>query len=163
MGEVRWVSSPIGSVALDDRTYPVVFVTWIGVADAATLRPFFEWNGQILRRAVKERRTFSMITDATRAGRPDAAARSIIAELTKQMQRTHADADVYRVVGPIVVDNPLVRGALTAVGWIMGTSLDAEYADSCPAAIALVQKRFAERGADWPVGLTARGYVPARR
>ncbi len=163
MGEVRWVSSPIGSVALDDRTFPVVFVTWIGVADAATLRPFFEWNAQILRRAVKERRPFSMITDATLAGRPDAAARSIIAELTQQMQRNHADADPYRVLGPIVVDNPLVRGALTAVGWIMGNGLEVEYADSCPSAITLVQKRFEDRKADWPTGLTARGYVPARR
>ena len=163
MGELRWVSSGGSSVALDDRTYPVVIATWIGVADAVTLRAFFDWNNEIVARATRERRVFSMITDATRAGRPDAAARSLIAELTEQMQRDHKDADAYRVAGPVVVDNPLVRGALTAVGWIMRSGLETQYSESCAAAIAYVQKRFADRGASWPEGLTPTGYVPARR
>ncbi len=162
MGEIRWVTSTSGSVALDDRTYPVVFATWIGSADAATLRAFFSWNDALLRRVTSERRTFTMITDATRAQRPDAAARSIIAELTQQMRRDHVASEPFRVVGPVVLDNPLVRGALTAVGWIMGTSLDTEYAPSCVEAITLVQQRFSARGAAWPEGLTATGYVPAR-
>jgi hypothetical protein len=163
MGELRWVSSTGGSVALDDRTYPVVFATWIGSADATTLRGFFDWNTEILRRATREKRVFSMITDATRANRPDAAARAMIAELTKDMQVKHADSDAYRVVGPVVVDNPLVRGALTAVGWIMGTNFETEYADSCASAITIVQKRFVARGAPWPAELTPTGYTPARR
>lgn len=163
MGEIRWVTSAAGAVALDDRTYPVMFGTWVGVAEAATLRAFFAWNDELLRRAARERRVFTLITDATRAGRPDAAARAIVADLTKAMQRDHVAAEAFRVVGPVVVDNPLVRGALTAVGWIMGTSLDTEYSDSCAAAIALVQRRFTERGAPWPEGLTPNGYVPARR
>lgn len=163
MPELRWVESTAGSVALDDRTYPVVFATWVGAADEKTLRAFFAWNDEILRRATREQRVFSMITDATRAGRPDAAARALIAELTKKMQQDHVAADPYRVVGPVVVDNPLVRGALTAVGWIMGTNLETEYAESCEAAIRTVQARFETRGARWPAGLTPSGYVPARR
>jgi len=163
MGELRWVTSTGGSVALDDRTFPVVFATWVAAAEAPTLRAFFEWNGRVLERAVRERRAFSLITDATRAAGPDAAARAMIAELTAQMQRDHPAADKYRVVGPVVVSNPIIRGALTAVGWIMGTNLETEYSESCAAAITLVQARFAERGAQWPEGLTPQGYVPARR
>lgn len=163
MPELRWVTSPGGSIALDDRTYPVVFATWVGSAEAPTIRAFFEWNTAVLQRAVREKRVFSMITDATRADRPDAAARALIAELTSEMRRKHVDAEAFRIVGPVVVDNPLVRGALTAVGWIMGTSLDTEYADTCASAISLVQRRFADRGASWPAGLTPTGYQQARR
>jgi hypothetical protein len=163
MGELRWVNSTTGSVGLDDRTYPVVFATWVAAADATTLRAFFAWNDEILKRAKKERRVFSMITDATRAAGPDAAARALIAELTKEMQRKHPEIDALRIVGPVVVDNALVRGALTAVGWIMGTSLETEYAASCADAIALVKSRFEQRGAAWPDALDAKKYVPARR
>lgn len=163
MGELRWVTSGAGAVALDDRHYPVVIATWEGPADAVTLGTFFDWNDDVLRRAIQDRRHFSLITDAARAERPDAAARAIIAERTQRMQRERADADPYRIVGPVVLDNPLVRGALTAVGWLMGTSLDTEYAPSCAAAIATVRDRFASKGAPWPASLDPKRYVPARR
>jgi hypothetical protein len=163
MGELRWATSPNGSVALDDRTFPVLFTTFVGGADATTLRAFFAWNDAFLARAEREKRVFSLITDASVARPPDANARALIAELTKKMQRDHQAADALRVQGPVVIDNPLIRGALTAVGWIMGTSLETEYADSCEAAITLVQQRFVARGAPWPAGLTPKSYVPARR
>jgi hypothetical protein len=163
MNELRWVSSPNGSVALDDRTYPVLFTTFVGASDHTTLRAFFDWNDAFLARAEREKKMFTMITDASVASAPDANARVLIAELTKKMQRDHPAADALRIPGPVVIDNPLIRGALTAVGWIMGTSLETEYADSCEAAITIVKQRFEARGAAWPVGLTPKGYVPARR
>lgn len=163
MGEIRWVTSGVGAVALDDRHYPVVLATWEGPASATTLGAFFDWNDDVLRRAIAEKRHFSLITDAARAARPDAAARAIIAERTQRMQRERAAADPYRIVGPVVLEDPLVRGALTAVGWIMGTSLETEYAASCEEAIALVRGRFAAKGAAWPASLDPARYVPARR
>lgn len=163
MAELRWVTTPTGSVALDDRTYPVVFATWIGASDAESIQAFFDWNDAVLRRVAADRRVFTLVTDATLASRPDPAARALIAERTARMTREHTTVEAFRVTGPIVIENPLVRGALTAIEWVLGTSMNAEYVDTCATAIASARRGFEKRGAPWPAGLTPDGYVPARR
>lgn len=162
MGELRWVESQKGALGLDDRAFPVFFATWIGDADEASIRAFFAWNNRQLERALAERTPFSLITDAISAERPDAPARALIAELTREMGRTHGAAEPLRTGSIVVLENPFVRGALTAVGWLMG-GMETEYAPTCAEAIKRTEARFRERGARWPVGLTASGYQRARK
>jgi hypothetical protein len=162
MAELRWVEGQKGALALDDRTFPVVFATWIGHSDESLIRAFYAWNDEQLKRVTREKCAFALITDAILAERPEAPVRSLIADLTREMQRTHAVAETYRTGSIVVLESALVRGALTAVGWLMG-GMQTEYAPACAEAIQRIEARFRERGAPWPRGLTATSYQRAKR
>src|SRR5687768_13462427 len=97
MAELRWVESPKGAVALDDRTFPVLFATWTGHAEEKTVRAFYAWNDVQLKRVTAEGAVFSLITDAIAAERPDAAIRALLAELTRSMQQAHPAVEALRV------------------------------------------------------------------
>jgi hypothetical protein len=162
MGELRWVESTKGAVALDDRAFPVLFVTWAGWADDKTVRAFFTWNEAQLTRVVSERVAYAMINDAIDAERPDAPTRALLAELTTKLQKEHARSEPYNASSVLVIESPVVRGAITAIGWLMG-GLDVECAPTCAVAIERTQERFRARAAPWPMGLTATGYRRAKR
>jgi hypothetical protein len=162
MGELRWVESTRGSLALDDRAFPVLFATWVGHADEKTVRAFYAWNDVQLKRVALERTAFALITDAVAAERPDAPVRALLAELTRAMQKDHPTAETFRASSIVVLESPFVRGALTAVGWLMG-GMETEYAPTCAEALQRSESRFRDRGAKWPVGLTPSGYVRATK
>jgi hypothetical protein len=161
MAEVRWVTSGASALALDDRTFPVVFATWIGAPDTTLIRAFFAWNDAVLARVAQEHTVFVLISDGTAAARPDAAGRLLIADLTREMAKSHSAVEPLRAASLVVLDNPLVRGAMTAIGWLMG-GMHNDYAASCAAAITFARERFEARGANWPAGLTPESYVPLR-
>lgn len=149
-------------MAVDDRTYPVLFATWVGHSSLETMRAFYEWNDTQLKRVVADNVRFALITDAIDAERPNAPVRQMIADKTKEMQRTHVKAEALRTSSIVVVENPFVRGALTAVGWLMG-GMETEYAANLPEAITRTEGYFRAKSASWPVGLTPNGYRRAKR
>lgn len=163
MSELRWVESGSSAIALDATWYPVLFTTWFGTANDRTIREYFDWTNAQLRRIEKEQRAYSMIVDADSADRPAPQIRSLLAELTAEQTRVHAAARAMRVGTFVVMTNPMLRGALTAIQWLTASRIETEYAPSCAQAITLTEERLVARGSALPTGLSSAAYRRPRR
>ncbi len=147
-----------GSLVFDERYYPVLVATWQGSATAGAIEHYFLHNDRNLRIAIASGQHFAMINDAAKAARPDAQARALIAKYTQRMKDELGAADALRAANFVVVTNALVRGALTAIGWIVG-GMDHEYASSVEDALERSRALLAARGVSWPEDLSPSGYA----
>ena len=99
----------------DARHFPLVVITWFGEMNEATYRQFHDWMCSVVERAQAEGTKVAMVNDARNARRPPPTVRKYIAELTDSMV---GEFEAYSVDNFIVIDNALVRGALTAMQWL---------------------------------------------
>lgn len=100
------------TVFLDDDHLPILIVTWVGAATVANIKRFYAWGSERAATASADGKLLVMINDALDAGRPGPEARNAFAK--------HQMASDVVIASPVVITNPLVRGAMTAVGWLLG-------------------------------------------
>lgn len=95
--------------------------TWIGRASIRTIDAYYDELEAIVNRGVP----YVLITDASRAGVPGADVRAQIGVRHKALEPRMQPLNLGNVV---VVQSPLLRGALTALTWIIPSLTDIEYA-----------------------------------
>jgi hypothetical protein len=116
--------------AFDTTYFPLVVVRSPERVDEDAVRGMFESIDGLYR--ARQRYAFVMDTRATRE-LPSAKARKLLGEVTKA---TSAEARQWCVGVAIVVDSPLVRGVLTAVGWIVTPATPTVHVPTLPEAVA---------------------------
>ena len=151
---MKVLKGPEGSITLDGRYHPVAIATWDGQADEASIRKFFEWNAEVVRMAA-DAGGYILITDATTAKRPPPNSRRLIAELTNAIDES---ANQLSLANYVVLTNPLVRGALTAIQWISAQPGDITYVDTCDEAIKRSIETLKAAGMPVPEGLNPAAY-----
>ncbi len=149
-------------VIVDERYYPIMITTWIGNASKEAVDWFFVHNDRELARVIKEGQVHAMLTDACAASRPDATARSQIAAKTNEVKARYPEADALRAVSFVVLTNALIRGALTAVGWLVG-GMDHEYTSTMEEALLKTKAAFETKKVPWPAGLDPSRYSVSAR
>jgi hypothetical protein len=157
-----WLEGSAGDgVMVDDTYFPVVVSTWFGAATEPAVRAYFAWLHRVLGRAQAGRvPALVNITDAGPAGNPSPDVRRLIAELTVGWEK--AGADQLHVTSYVVVESAVIRGVLTALGWLHG-DMKAENLASCSQAIERALADLAAAGVSPPVGLDpARWRRPGR-
>lgn len=104
-------------VVFDDSLSPILIATWWGQATDTTIDAFHAWVGRHVEAARVRGEKLALINDSIDAERPTPEGR-------RKFIATTLDASVL-IALPTVVTNPLVRGAMTAVGWVLGERMKA--------------------------------------
>lgn len=132
-----------GAVFLDDEHFPFLVVSWVGVGVVDHAKAYVEWAARMADRADPDT-TLMIINDATRAGRPGPEFRKFFSDF---LGTPHGQALLTTDnLTLVVLDNPLVRGALTAVGWMAPAVRKMRVTSSLKAAFVAASEESARRG-----------------
>jgi hypothetical protein len=99
------------SIEVDETRFPLVVVTFVGVATDAEFEAYLERMSDVMAR----REVTATVLDASRAGPTPPKQRARQADWIK------ANADVlrrYSAGSAFVITSPLIRGLLTAILWL---------------------------------------------
>jgi hypothetical protein len=141
MPEVR--QSARGAIVIDDRYAPLIITTFLGETDLVLGKWFEEAHKKIiLNHGVQGRRVLS-IADATLAVKPTPDMRRFWAELSDRTTPTMKEATLATF---LVVSNPLIRGAITAISWMSPSLRDLESFATIDLAIREAFQRLARAG-----------------
>lgn len=120
------------SVTIDTTRFPLLISDWVGAPSPGLVEQYYTAYVSLLNELAADGRRCVMLTTTEKAARPSADARERIAKLTDE----HAALIQSIVVAnAVVLTNPLIRGAMTAISWMNPTvrvpylsSLEAGYA-----------------------------------
>ena len=95
---------------LDDRLAPIMVSTWDGPASLANVRRFQDWAEAAAEQATGQGRPAIFVTNVLSAGIPTTEVRKAFSDrvLTTDFRNY------------VIVTSSVVRGAMTAVRWLMG-------------------------------------------
>lgn len=102
-------------IVIDDRYLPFLIATFYGKTDVVAGQWHLGAQNEIVLNAAKNGHRVISISDATHAERPDPDARKFWADSTRNEPSAVRDATLARF---IVVDSAVIRGAITAIGWL---------------------------------------------
>lgn len=146
-----------GLVLHDARYSPVLISTWIGRSDLDAAR----WHASIERAAVtaavRSGTRVVSISDATRAERPAPEVRKFWAEHVDSNPAELSDANLATFV---VVASPLMRGVMTAIGWMSERARAIESFPSLAVAVEAALERLDEHGIPRPAELSTEYRAP---
>lgn len=154
-GTVLMVDGPT-SVIIDERTRPLVVTTWFGEATERIVDEYFDWFAARLARGRASRERLVLLNDTFAIERPTPVVRKRLAERTKAQSQTDMRAVVVGSV--IVIENALVRGAVTALGWILPTLADSTFVASIDEAMDASLALLAKDGLQPPAGFSRASY-----
>ena len=103
------------AVVIDERSWPLVTNTWFGASTEPLVEQFFRHTDGQLDRAKARREKIVMIADTYAASPPSARVRRRITELTSAQGPRSIPLVL---VSLTVIENVLIRGAVTALSWI---------------------------------------------
>lgn len=150
----RWIQGSSGdSIALDDAYFPIIVATWFGAATESAVRAYFSWLHEMLARAASEKVPLVNVTDAGPAANPSASVRRLVAELTLGWGKVNGSQ--YPITSYVIIENPLIRGALTAIGWMHG-DMKSNNVATCAQALDLAIADLTRAGHRAPPGLDPR-------
>jgi hypothetical protein len=112
-----------GAVVIDDRYAPLIVATFMGETDLELGRWFVAANKKILLQHAAAGRRLVSICDATLATKPTPEMRRFWADFSNSTTQTMKDATLATF---LVVNSPLLRGAITAIGWLSPALRDLE-------------------------------------
>lgn len=152
-----WIHGEGTSLAVDDAHFPVVIATWVGRADsilADALAAFLEAQ---LDRAAVEGARLVCIHDALSAGRPRSSMRETWEGVTDRLSARAGELGTFNI---IILDDPLVRAAMTAAIFLANARRRTRVTDTRAKAIDMALRRLEERGTSRPTGLHPDHYQP---
>jgi len=132
-----------GAVVIDDRHAPLIIASFFGEIDLTLGRWYEARNAQVIVGEFRRGRRVVNISDATRSNNPNAEMRKFWAGLT---ERHAASLQEKIIFSGVVVTNRLMRGALTAVGWLSPKLSTLQIYPSMQAAITASVAALAEAG-----------------
>ena len=148
-----------GEVAFDDAHWPFVFIKWWGTPNIDLVDRYFDAQEEAAERARREGVRMVVVSDALEVKNPPATVRKRIGERTAAM----GDISVVNLKSYVVLSNPMVRGALTAIQWFTRDAFEVEYVATCAQAIERGLVVLGEIGQDPPAGLGPDAYRPPDR
>lgn len=145
-------------VVIDLRFMPIVISTWMGTPTIALANAFCEWLAVFQAEHAKLGTRLVFVSDAALAGRPGGEVRKRFAA---------ADTPDSVLDSLVVVTNPAVRGAATAIRWMAGERMKMNFASDLPSALIRALGLLARHGIEIPRALRADRYelpvVPRRK
>ncbi len=105
------------AIVVQVQCFPVVCSTWFSGSSTRAIEQYFRWVHEQIERAAREHAPLVNVTDAGAAGLPDADARRLIAERTKELDTARVTRGFHSVT---IVESALIRGALNALAWLHG-------------------------------------------
>ncbi|NUP09595.1 MAG: hypothetical protein HOW73_26415 [Polyangiaceae bacterium] len=148
------------AVVVDDAARGILIASWFGEPTVELVDQYYSWHGAFLDRHRKERRRFILITDTYASTRPSPAARKRIADGFKSLG---PDVRDFTFQSYIIVHNALIRGVLTALGWLDERLSESVIVATPADAIEGALKDLEKAGIPRPANLSPQGYRrPAR-
>lgn len=145
---------------MDDRLWPIVIATWFGRPSENLVEQYFGMHERCLRRAREERTKVVIVTDTFATERPSPVARKRIVELT---QTFAADGKAYVLEAYIIIENPVIRGVVTALAWVYPQMSETHHVASLGVALERARLSLLEAGVAPPADLVSSAYGrPAR-
>jgi hypothetical protein len=145
-------------VVIDTRFMPIVISTWMGTPTIGLANNFCEWLAGFHAEQAKLGTRLVFVSDAALAGRPGGEVRQRFAS---------AQTSDFVLDSFVVVTNPAVRGAATAIRWIAGERMKMNFAADLTSALIRALGLLARHGIEIPRALRADGYelpvVPGRK
>ncbi|MFV8754912.1 hypothetical protein ACNOYE_30560 [Nannocystaceae bacterium ST9] len=145
-------------VVIDTRYLPIVISTWFGTPALGLANMYGEWIHGFFAEQAKLGTRVILVNDATLSGRPGGEVRTRFAGFP---------TPEFVLDLLIVVTNPAVRGAATAVRWIAGERMKMNFASDLPSALIRALGLLARSGIEIPRALRADRYelpvMPRRR
>ena len=150
-------SFPECTLTFDDRYSPLLISIWSGRADLEAAK----WHGELNREASKVLVARGLpivsISDALASERPGPDVRKFWADSIAQESREITEATIATFVA---FGSPLMRGVLTAIGWLNAEARKIKTTATMAEAIELALAKLAEAGVARPEGLTGESYRP---
>src|SRR6478735_439613 len=132
-----------GAVVIDDRYSPLVIATFMGETDLELGRWFADLNKKIVLQHAASGRRMVSICDATLATKPTPDMRRFWAEFSNSTTQTIKDATLATF---LVMTSPLLRGAITAIGWLSPALRELESFSTLDEAVREAKVRLAHAG-----------------
>lgn len=111
----RFKEGATGAIVIDDRYAPLVISTFIGVVEIAEGQWFEQESARLIQREHARGRRIINIHDTTHIKRTPPEMRKFWAEMSS---RNEAIWELGVIETPLVISNALMRGVMTAVGWL---------------------------------------------
>ena len=148
-------------LTFDDRYFPIVVMRWDGLADIEAAKWGMDHLAGASKTAVARGTRLVSISDARRARRPSAEVRKYFAAESARGLPEQADVVINTYV---VLDSALLRGALTAIGWLSPSVQSVKTTATIEEAIEQALQDLEANGVARPHGLSAATYtMPAVR
>lgn len=145
----------VTSIVIDERMKPVLITTWFGEATVKIIDEYFDWNDARMARARATGERLVIMSDTHLIDRPTPMVRKRIAERTKASSPDYAKATIGSV---IVIENALVRGAVTALGWILPSLSESRFVASIDEGVDYCQTLLEKEGLRPPPGFSRATY-----
>lgn len=109
---IDWIFDNEGALAVDHRSHPVFITTWHGAASVKLVDRYFRWSDAMVAAAMAAEQRLIQITDLSQARCP----RGIVQKRMFEHARTDPASEV-TLVSFVVLDDPRLRGLITALRW----------------------------------------------
>lgn len=135
------------AVFLDERFTPVLLLTWIGSPSEALIERIQAWVEGCIERARARGHMLVVISDGTRGNAPSAKVR-------RKLVGVRLDAAVViKIIAVISPTNPMTRGALQAMAWLLGEERKRVIVSSYAHALELAEVELAAAGLELPANI----------
>lgn len=111
---------------VDARYLPIVVTSWFGTPTLGLATAFCDWYAGFLAESGRAGKPLVFVNDASLAGRPAGEVRSCLAAVP---------TPEFLLDSLVVVTNPAVRGAATAIRWMAGDRMKMNFASDLPSAL----------------------------
>ena len=142
-------------VVLDVQHFPLLFTKFVGDVTVEMFAEYFDWVVQINQRAQAEGTKIVTVTDGTQGSRPSADARAYIAAKQDEIVDAYGHLSLASYVA---LDSALVRGALTAIGWVAKRGLAVTPVRSIAEGVERALADFDAAGVPRPTSLPSTDY-----
>lgn len=157
MKRVAALTDSHASVVMDYRYLPAVAIAiWSGTISSRLISAFYGELGR-LHEVLGVSQKYAIVMLATETCELPIAARFEAALLNDITREGHGQ---YQVGSYFVVDNPLMRGAVVAIGWLSKTGPRSVLVHDLQQAFEEARKALQAAGVAWPIALNATNYIP---
>ena len=145
-------------IDVDSDHWPVNIVTVQGTPGVPVEHAAIERLCEVLHSFTRRKQPYANIVDLTRCPDIPASERQYVADAFKAR---HDDYVPHLIAVAVVISSPVMRGVLTAIGWIHPYPCPIEFVPSVSQAASKLVPWLARRGVDWP-GLRPSRVAPER-
>lgn len=135
-------------ISVEARWFPVILLRWRGPYSRIIIHDYFVQQRALAERAVRENSYMAVIARVVDA--PDAAARKWIAEETEAVP---PELRARTLRSFCIAENPVHRGVITAVSWLVRDMASLEAVASAREALSGARRLLESKGVAVPMGL----------
>ncbi len=158
--EIETVVLPGVALHLDARWFPVLIVTWFGMATSTAAERYAGWLDRMATRAAEEDTKLVILGDTRRLERPGPEVRTAMAAAIEGLQARHPGRFLG---GSTIVEGPVMRAVLLVVLSLTRRALDMRPVKDLEHALVRTFALLDQEGIPRPAGLDAASYRSPER